>query len=95
MTDQLENRDSAVILVCPLSAVLCVHFCRPAKLQGNDADLWIPLYKTTDKHNIDFVEIERLMQVNRIAHNVTSIEYLRECGLSVEYKVTFNKYIKA
>ena len=88
-------RDEAVILVCPINSILCVHFCRPAKLQGNDCDLWIPLYKTTNKHHLDFFEIEALMTVNRIAHNITKIEHLRDCGLSAEYKITFNKYIKA
>lgn len=83
-------RESVIAIVAPFADCLAIHFCSPKKLQGEDYNLWIPLYKTTDMESWDFSEVERLMTINRIAQNVTSIRKVRFSGPSVDYEIIFN-----
>ncbi len=63
----------------------------PHKLQGNDFNLIFPLTATKEINKVDFAEIERIMQVNGVAHNVTSIQIKSEASNSVTYSVVYNE----
>lgn len=97
MTDQ---RATVLILVMQTKHGISVHFCCSQKgnnkLAGSDSDLWIPLSATTDISKVDFKEIECIMELNRVANNVTKIEPVRNNGSTCyEYLVTYNEYVKA
>lgn len=83
-------RNSIIATVAPFNDFLAIHFCSPKKLQGEDYNLWIPLYKTTDVESLDFSEVERIMTINHVAHNVTSIRKVRFSGPSMDYEITYN-----
>lgn len=89
----IKMRNEIVVTVMPVKGILCVHFCSPLKLQGNDSNLCFPLYNTDNVDSLNFKEIENIMMVNYIAENVTLIERLRNCGLSADYRIVYN-YIK-
>lgn len=63
----------------------------PAKLQGSDFNLFFPLVATTEIDKVDFAEIERIMQINGVAHNVTSITIKNAGSRSVTYDVVYNE----
>lgn len=83
-------RNSIIATVAPFDDFLAIHFCNPKKLQGEDYNLWIPLYKTTDVHALNFEEVERIMTINHVAHNITLINKVRYSGPSVDYEIVFN-----
>lgn len=85
-------RQEVVVIVAPFKNCLAVHFCSPKKLQGEDCNLWFPLTKTTDVNQLDFSEIELIMQINHVAHNVTSIKKKLNSGLSADYQIIFNEF---
>lgn len=78
------SRKELIIVTAPIKGIESLHFTS-TKLQGED--LWIPLANTKL-----FEQVEQLLTVNRIANNVTRIENVRACGLSTEYKVTYNEW---
>lgn len=65
----------------------------PTKLQGADFNLWFPLSATTSTKAIDFAEIERIMVINKVAHNVVNIEHKRGNEKSDEYRVVYNEWV--
>lgn len=76
-------RNSVVVLHNPVTQE--IHFCSTA-LQGEDQ--WFPFAGD----NVDFfIEIEQLMVSHGIAHNVTSVQYLRKSGNTVEHTVVYNE----
>jgi hypothetical protein len=78
-------RDSVVVLHDQVRQA--IHFCE-TELQGQDR--WFDF--TGDNDDL-FIKVESLMVDNGIAHNVTSVQYLRKCGNTIEYTVVFNKVI--
>ena len=64
----------------------------PSKLQGNDRNLFFPLMVTQEIDKVDFQEIERIMCINGIAHNVTSIAIKNKNTDCVTYDVVYNEY---
>lgn len=75
-------RKSVVVIHDP--KIQAIHFTS-TKLQGED--LWLPF---DGKHENLHQAVEKLMVVNRIAHNVTRVERLRRCGICEEFEVVYN-----
>lgn len=69
-----------------------IHFTGPAKLQGIDCNLRMPL-ATDSVDNAPFEQIEALMMANRIAHNVTSIKKLRGDAEEAVYEIVYNTWV--
>lgn len=85
-------RTSIIAIVAPFGDTVAIHFCSPKKLQGEDYNLWIPLHKTKDVESLDFSEIEKIMTINCVAHNITSVKKVRCSGPSIDYEITFNEW---
>ena len=81
-------RDSVVAIV----ASGAVHFTGPKLLQGENHNLWIPL--PTKGNELRFEDVEAILVMNKVAHNVTGIEFIVENGNAKEYRVTFNKFVE-
>lgn len=81
------SRASVTIIVSEIQGRQAFHFCSIPLLQGANSDLWWPLPEGEHLHHA----VEVVMTVNRIAHNVTRVEYLRENGDSRDYTVIFNR----
>jgi hypothetical protein len=79
---QTAHRRQAVIIVAPMKGIPSFHFTSTL-LQGND--IWFPIGEDSL-----FVAVEKVMQANEVAHNVTSVGEIRECGPSKDYLVVFN-----
>lgn len=62
-----------------------IHFCS-TELRGQDR--W---FSFTGNENELFAKVEELMVDNGIAHNVTSVQFLRRCGSVNEYQVVYNE----
>ena len=67
-----------------------IHFTNPPLLQGSNFNLWFPL--STRGNSINHAEIEALLLLNKVAHNVVRIEKVRESGNAVEYNIIYNEY---
>ncbi|WP_079205307.1 hypothetical protein [Nissabacter archeti] len=81
------TRAQMVIIVTRLAGSGAVHFCGHELLSGCNNDLWFPL--RDDKPL--FEQIQHIMYVNHIAHNVADIQKVRACGESVDYQVIYKK----
>ncbi|MDE9429835.1 hypothetical protein [Xenorhabdus bovienii] len=79
-------RQRATVIVCELNAGLGFHFCNHYLLSGNNNDLWWPL---SEKEKL-FTEIEKVMVMNHVAHNVTFINKLRHINKAIDYEVVYN-----
>lgn len=53
------------------------------KLVGQD--MWIPYYGEL------FIAVEAYMVINKLAHNVVDICYVRRCGSCTDYEVIYNE----
>lgn len=78
-------RDSVVVMYDEQRQA--IHFCE-TELRGDDR--W---FSFSGDHDDLFVKIECLMVDNGIAHNVTTVQYLRKCANTVEYTVVFNAIV--
>ena len=78
-----DKRDKVNIIVLPHLNMF--HFCGLG-LAGIGNDAWY-CYGNED---LLFHHVERNLKLAGKAHNVTSIEFLRECGKSQDYSVMFN-----
>lgn len=54
-------------------------------------DLWFPL--DGDTLSALFESVERAMVLNKVAHNVTSVDLQRQCGASLDFTVTYNEVL--
>ncbi|MGJ0638924.1 hypothetical protein [Xenorhabdus bovienii] len=79
-------RQRVTVIVCELNAGLGFHFCNHYLLSGNNHDLWWPL---SEKEKL-FTEIEKVMVMNHVAHNVTFINKLRHSNKAIDYEVVYN-----
>jgi len=61
-----------------------IHFTS-TKLQGDD--VWLPYDRETIALH---PTIEKLMVLNGIAHNVTSVQRVRQCGICEDFEVVYN-----
>jgi len=84
---QNSQRETVMILVCPINGRMSFHFCSIKLLQGINSDLWWPLPEKADL----FSTVEQVMTVNGIAHNVTEIRAVSIQGKCTDYQVTFNR----
>lgn len=64
-----------------------IHFTG-TKLQGDD--LWIPF--DPERESLHWF-IETILTMNNIAHNVTSVERIRQCGRCDDYRVVYNRLV--
>lgn len=80
-------RNTVVVMHNPINQ--SIHFCSTA-LQGQDR--W---FKFDGGANKLFEKVEQLMVDNGLAHNVTSVQHLRKCGIVDEYQVIYNEPEKA
>jgi len=80
------SRESVTVIVSQVQGNPCFHFCRIPLLQGENCDLQWPFNMTLSL----FENIEAVMTLNRVAHNVTRVEFLREQGQSRDYLITYN-----
>lgn len=78
-------RKTVTVILCYVEGQPCFHFCQ-TKLQGED--LWFPMSTQGDM----LASIERVMQVNRVALNVTSISVLRKRSTYTDVSVTYNEW---
>jgi len=85
--NQTNTRAEVTILVCALAFGKGFHFCGIEKLQGNDSDLWFPL---PDPARL-FDAVERVMQLNGVAHNVVSLDVLTEFPGCQDIRVRYNR----
>lgn len=54
-------------------------------------DLWVPLYINGEPTaEAIFKQVEDFMVINRIAHNVSYLNWVSMCGLTANYEVTYN-----
>lgn len=76
----------------PINSQRTTYLPMPEKLQGSDYNLLFPLSKAKNIHEIDFSEIENIMVINGIAHNLTRITALDNGSALNEkrYHVTYN-----
>lgn len=81
------SRASVTIIVSVIQGRQAFHFCSIPLLQGVNHDLWWPLPEGEHLHRA----VEAVMTLNRVAHNVTRIDFLRENGGSTDYTVIFNR----
>lgn len=81
------NRGVDILIIAPMNGVSSVHFTGLNKLKGIDSDLWIPLPVFSSL----FESVEKVMQINRVCHNLVSMRKIRTCGESSDYEVIFNK----
>lgn len=79
-------RKSVVVIHNPKNQ--SIHFAS-TKLQGDD--LWLPF---DGKHENLHQAVEKVMVLNRIAHNVTGVQRLRRCGICEEFEVVYNEFVK-
>ena len=77
------SRASVVVIVAPVRGAESLHFCG-TPLQG--ADDWYPLEGLSV-----FAAIEKRMIEGGIAHNVTSVQAIRNCGQSTDFRVVYNE----
>jgi hypothetical protein len=94
MKNQEARRAKVVVIVAPVNGVESLHFCSTA-LKGytecdpvsgfkdGGEDKWFPIRQGL------FVTIEVLLVAFGIAHNVTSVSELRECGESTDSEVVY------
>lgn len=62
-----------------------IHFTS-TKLQGND--VWFPFEgKQENLHQ----EVEKIMILNNVAHNVADVQLIRHCGICDEFEVKYNE----
>lgn len=90
-TDEFSGRSPAprarvTVILSHVQGKPCFHFCSIPLLQGENCDLQWPF----DKSLSLFENIELVMTLNRVAHNVTRVDFLREQGQSSDYLVTYN-----
>ncbi|WP_130537679.1 hypothetical protein [Thiomicrorhabdus indica] len=83
-------RNKINLIVMPVNGITCVHFCKHiqfgTEIDANElVDLWIPI----DTGRL-FESIEQILFVNKIAHNLVSLNEVRTCGLSKDYEAVFN-----
>jgi hypothetical protein len=83
--NEVSMRDSTVVLHDEQRQA--IHFC-DTELRGDDR--W---FSFIGDHDDLHIKVESLMVDNGIAHNVTSVQYLRKCGKTVEYTVVFNRIV--
>lgn len=74
-----------------LSNQVFIHFCS-TNLQGVNANLRFPLHNSTHE-SLDFVEIENILMLNRIANNVTSITKIRSGDNWADFEIVFNAWV--
>lgn len=95
MSNQESRRANVVVIVAPINGVESLHFCSTF-LKGYEIDESTGMFKSGGKdawfpiRQGLFVTIEVLLVAFGIAHNVTSVSELRECGESTDYEVVYN-----
>ncbi|PHM37572.1 hypothetical protein Xmau_03788 [Xenorhabdus mauleonii] len=91
INDQSYYRRKITVIVCKLGYSFGIHFCNNPILSGSNSDLWFPL---SNEDSI-FRGIERIMVMNHIAQNVTSIKEIRKNGKdSFDYEVIYNREVR-
>lgn len=86
-----QNRENVKQVEMQVNSKTKTMVDEPAKLQGSDFNLFFPLVATTEIDKVDFAEIERIMQINGVAHNVTNITTKAVASMSVTYDVVYNE----
>lgn len=80
------SRARVTVIVSQVQGMACFHFCSISLLQGENANLQWPL----DPALSLFENIERIMCLNRVAHNVARVDFLRAQGQARDYEVIYN-----
>ena len=89
MKSSNDNRESIVCLVVDGH----VHFCCHNLLSGINSNLRFPLIKSGEHGNeLDFEEVERILEINRVASNIVDITFLRQNAQCREYEIRYNKH---
>lgn len=84
--DMVNNqRGEVAIIVMPDKNFY--HFCG-AGLQGVGNDAWYPY-----SEGQLFQTVERILMTAKVANNVISVDRPRRNGMSIDYRVLYNKYI--
>lgn len=82
-------------MVAGVSGQLALHFCSTHLRGTHDTkegivgrEVWFPL--PTNGYDL-FDEIERILIINKVAHNVVSLERTQVYPACTDYKVTYNE----
>lgn len=83
-----NQRATMTATITILKGFHCIHFTAQP-MAGSNHNLWFPLSPIVEKH---FEEIERILAVNNIAHNVASIETVRIIStICKDVSIKYNK----
>lgn len=82
--DSNQSNNRRTVVVIHDTKRKAIHFT-DTKLQGED--VWFPYEKSAIAL---LPAIERLMTLNRVAHNVVSVEHQRRCGVCDDWRVVYN-----
>lgn len=87
------NRDKLFIITAIMNdGNRYLHFCSPKLLQGINYNLWIPIPMD---ESLLFEQVERIMSINKICHNVVSVNKIRKNNeTSYDYEVVYNLPVK-
>ncbi|MGE4501105.1 MAG: hypothetical protein AB7C96_12215 [Hydrogenovibrio sp.] len=88
-------RDKSVLIAMELNGQLCIHFCdyglsglNMVKGEVTGREIWFPIM---ERSNL-FLEVERILVANKVAHNLVALDILRKCGESIDYRFEFNVF---
>ncbi|MCK8417643.1 hypothetical protein [Erwinia amylovora] len=86
-TAQPETR--AKLIAITTNAVRGIHFCNHPLLSGSNFNLWFPVSPDESW----FVAIERILTMNGVAENVTSVTPIREAVEYTDFEIIFNRNV--
>lgn len=82
-----ESRGRLTAITCNTKNGRGIHFCNDLLLNGSNFNLWFPV----SADETWFVAIERILLMNGVAQNVTSVVALRECEEYTDFEIIFNR----
>lgn len=83
----IEARNCIAVSVLLKNGVKAIHFSGIPKLSGHKGTLNFPF----DENASLFAQVEKIMLVNGMCHNVTRVVPLRHNEAESVYSVTFNR----
>ncbi|QCR38909.1 hypothetical protein [Nissabacter sp. SGAir0207] len=81
-----SGRAVVTIIVARQRDRLAIHFCSHRRLCGADNDLWFPLSEAQPL----FEQVEHILCLHGVAHNVIRVEPLGQGEENTDYRVVYN-----
>lgn len=82
-------RASCIVTGCVTAQGRGVHFCNHPLLSGDNSNLWFPIGNNEDW----FAAVERILIMNGLAENLTSLSPLRDGPEYTDWKATYNRKV--